>query len=118
MKNRGWCEPEEFEELNSAVTQAAIEAGRYPNQIRRIINGAAYVASDPGDATAQRAQGIGIGGFVNAGLIGTVDEILDIIRAYRHVGVDTFGIRFPAGQVVEQMRRFGAEVIPETAKLL
>ena len=82
-------------------------------EIRRIINGAAYVARD-----ARRfARG---GGwvrqgrlFTNQGLVGTVDEILDIIRAYRNVGVDTFGIRFPAGQVVEQMKRFGAEVIPE-----
>ncbi len=117
MKNRGWCEADEFAALNDQVTDAAVKAGRYPNEIRRIINGAAYVASDPDDARARREQGTGIGGFMNAGLIGTVDEILDIIRGYRHAGVDTFGIRFPAGQVVEQMKRFGAEVIPEAAKL-
>jgi alkanesulfonate monooxygenase SsuD/methylene tetrahydromethanopterin reductase-like flavin-dependent oxidoreductase (luciferase family) len=118
MKNRGWCTPMEYEPLNEAVTASAIEAGRYPNEIRRIINGAAYVARDPGDARAYQERGSGIGGFTNTGLVGTVDEILDIVRAYRSVGVDTFGIRFPAGQVVEQMRRFGAEVIPEAAKLL
>jgi alkanesulfonate monooxygenase SsuD/methylene tetrahydromethanopterin reductase-like flavin-dependent oxidoreductase (luciferase family) len=117
MKNQGWCTAPEYEPLNDAVTDAARKAGRYPNEIRRIINGAAYVARDPGDARAYQERGSGIGGFMDAGLVGTVAEILDIIRAYRHAGVDTFGIRFPAGQVIEQMQRFGAEVIPEAAKL-
>jgi alkanesulfonate monooxygenase SsuD/methylene tetrahydromethanopterin reductase-like flavin-dependent oxidoreductase (luciferase family) len=112
MKNRGWCTAPEYEALNQAVTDAAIKAGRYPNEIRRIINGAAYVARDAGDTRAYQERGTGIGGFSDAGLVGTVGEILDIIRAYRNAGVDTFGLRFPAGQVVEQMQRFGAEVIP------
>jgi alkanesulfonate monooxygenase SsuD/methylene tetrahydromethanopterin reductase-like flavin-dependent oxidoreductase (luciferase family) len=117
MKNRGWCTAPEFEPLNEAVTDAAIKAGRYPNEIRRIINGAAYVARDAGDTRAYQERGTGIGGFSDAGLVGTVGEILDIIRAYRNVGVDTFGLRFPAGQVVEQMQRFGAEVIPAASRL-
>jgi len=118
IKNQGWTTAEEMRQLNDAIDRAARDADRYPNLIRRIINGAGYVARDRADADASREQGTGIGGYSNAGLVGTVDEILDIIRAYRAAGVDTFSVRFPAGQVMEQIRRFGAEVIPEASKLL
>jgi alkanesulfonate monooxygenase SsuD/methylene tetrahydromethanopterin reductase-like flavin-dependent oxidoreductase (luciferase family) len=117
IKNQGWTTPDVMQQLNAAIDDAATEAGRYPNEIRRIINGAGYVARDKDDAAATRDRATGIGGYSSQGLVGTVDEILDIIRAYRHVGVDTFSVRFPAGQVVEQMKRFGAEVIPEASKL-
>lgn len=117
IKNQGWTTPEEMRQMNDAIDDAAREADRYPNLIRRIINGAGYVARDRDDAEANRETGTGIGAYTNAGLVGTVDEILDIIRAYRAAGVDTFSVRFPAGQVLEQIRRFGAEVIPEAARL-
>ena len=98
IKNRGWGSVEELCDLNGQVDAAAVRAGREPRSIRRILNGGGYVAKDAADAAANRSQAAaGPGGA--GGLVGTVPEILETIGAYHAVGV------------------FGAEVIPEAAKL-
>jgi alkanesulfonate monooxygenase SsuD/methylene tetrahydromethanopterin reductase-like flavin-dependent oxidoreductase (luciferase family) len=119
MKNGGWGTVEEMRELNAAIDASARKAGRDPNTIRRIVNGApGYVAKDAADAAAYREKAAAAsGGRAPDGLIGTVDEIIAKIKAYRDAGVDMFVVNFPAPEAAEQMRRFGAEVIPEATKL-
>jgi alkanesulfonate monooxygenase SsuD/methylene tetrahydromethanopterin reductase-like flavin-dependent oxidoreductase (luciferase family) len=118
MKNGGWGTIDEMRELNQAVDAAAVKAGRDPGRLRHIVNGAqGYVARDAEDAAAYREKAAAAGGRAPDGLIGTVPEILEKIRAYRAVGVDMFVVNFPAASAAEQMHRFGAEVIPEAAKL-
>ena len=111
LKNLGWAPLEEMQRLQGTVSLAALAAGRDPHSIRRVVNAGAYVARDEADARAYRERvGPNVGG-----LIGTVEEILETIRQYRAAGVDTFNlVTRPEGDI-EQIRRFGAEVIPEAA---
>ena len=122
MKNGGWGTVEELRGLNDAVTAAAVKAGRDPNDVRRVLNGAlAYVAKDAADAETYRAsavqtQGSRAGERID-GLIGTVDEIVGKVKAYREAGVDTFVVNFGPAITIEQIARFGSEVIPATSGL-
>ncbi len=123
VKNGGWGTVDELRELNQAIDAAAIHADREPHAIRRVLNGAlTYVAKDTADAAefrqsdGRQTTGSRAGQRVD-GLIGTVEEILETIGTYRDVGVDTFVVNFSPQMTLEQIRRFGAEVIPETTKL-
>ncbi len=117
MKNRGWTSPEEMTELNQKVDQAAAKAGRDPGQMRHVINGPAYIAKDKADAEAFRTSSAAGAPYQPGGLIGTLDEVLTTIRDYRAAGVDVFGLRFRPEQAAEQIRLFGAEVIPAAEAL-
>ena len=104
IKNGGW--PDSMEQLRDLVGQmeaGAVEAGRDPRTIRRVLNCAVYIGpgQPPADDTA-RTQG---------GLIGTAERILEIVDEYAEAGVDSFHMRFPGPDAEEQMRRFGEEVI-------
>ena len=112
MKNRGWTTAEEMAGLNQKVDEAAVNAGRDPRLIRHIINGPAYIARDEADAEAFRADATTSAIYQPGGLIGTVDEVVRTIGDYREAGVDVFGLRFRPEQALEQIHRFGAEVIP------
>jgi alkanesulfonate monooxygenase SsuD/methylene tetrahydromethanopterin reductase-like flavin-dependent oxidoreductase (luciferase family) len=122
IKNGGWGSVEELKELNDAVSAAAVKAGRDPLSIRRILNGAlTYVAKDSADGQAYRANAVQDAGSragqqVN-GLIGSPEEIIESVKAYRAAGVDTFVVNFGPGLALEQIAKFGAEVIPEASKL-
>ena len=122
MKNGGWGSVEELRELNQTVDAAARKAGRDPGSLRHTLNGGqAYVARDAADAEEYRAgarQPSGSrAGQPASGLIGTVDQILETLKAYRAAGVDTFVVNFPPRALKEQLQRFAAEVMPEAAKL-
>ncbi len=123
VKNGGWGSAEELRELNAAIDAAAVKAGRDPHSIRRLLNGAAaYVAKDAADAAEFRARGArqtsgARSGQEASGLIGTVAEIIESVKAFRAAGVDTFVVSFPPQQTLAQIERFGAEVIPEAASL-
>ena len=117
LKNGGWGSVEELAELNGRVDASAERNGRDPGSIRHVINGAAYLGGDEGDVLAFRERAAARGGPVPAGLIGTVDQVIEQVRAYRGAGVDMFNIRFSGPDIPDQMRRFGAEVIPETRSL-
>jgi alkanesulfonate monooxygenase SsuD/methylene tetrahydromethanopterin reductase-like flavin-dependent oxidoreductase (luciferase family) len=122
VKNGGWGTVEELKQLNDAVTEAAVKAGRDPYSVRRVLNGAlAYVAKDAADAEAYRTQAVQTQGSRAgervSGLIGTVDEIVETVKAYREAGVDTFVVNFAPQLTLQQIERFGAEVIPAASTL-
>ena len=89
-----------------------MKAGRDPSDIRRVLNGAlAYVAKDAADAEEYRAsavqtQGSRAGERVD-GLIGTVDEIIAKLSAYRSAGVNTFVVNFGPAITLEQIAASG-----------
>lgn len=114
LKNQGWASVEEMRELNRQVSEAATKVGRDPLSIRRIINGAGFLAGSRAEAEAAMSNG---GPFGRGGLYGAAEDIIATIREYRDAGVDTFAVRFPAEQAQEQIRRFGVEVVPEVARL-
>jgi len=119
MKNQGWTDAASMRELNKAVDAAALEAGRDPKQIRRVINGPAYVAENEKDAEEFRKKASQVPGGTpsSGGLIGTASEILAQVRAYRQAGVDTFNVRFQPSMAAEQIQRFGEQIIPEASAL-
>jgi alkanesulfonate monooxygenase SsuD/methylene tetrahydromethanopterin reductase-like flavin-dependent oxidoreductase (luciferase family) len=119
LKNRGW--PSSLDELRGLVAQleaAAERAGRDPATIRRALNGAGGIGESAAEVERIRRA------FANhplpggqAGLVGTVDQILETIAAYREAGVDTFHLQFPPEDTVEQIRWFGRAVLPRARAL-
>jgi len=119
IKNGGWGSVEELAGLNRQVDAAALKAGRDPYSIRRILNGGAFVGTR---AEVDAYRGHAAGGPQSgpqgvAGLVGTPDEVIDLIRRYREAGVDMFNLRFGGQDAGEGLRRFGHEVIPAAARL-
>ena len=45
------------------------------------------------------------------GLMGTQDQVFDIIEKHRAAGVDTFHIQFAADIIDEQLPAFGEQII-------
>ena len=119
LKNRGW--PSSLDELRGLVAQleaAAEQAGRDPATIRRALNGAGGIGESAAEverihrAFADHPMPGG-----QAGLVGTVDQILETIAAYREAGVDTFHLQFPPEDTAEQIRWFGRAVLPRARAL-
>lgn len=106
LKNGGWpSSPEEFAELQETVDRSAEKAGRDPGKIRRVVNCTAYVG-DKDPATVMPST------FGSAGgLMGTKDQVFDIIDKHRAAGVDTFHVQFNNDIIDEQLPRFGEEII-------
>ncbi len=119
IKNGGWGSVEELRELNQAVDAAARRAGRDPGALRHLLNGGAFIGSSAEvEAYRQRTAGAPQSGPAGvAGLVGTPDEVIGIIHRYREAGVDMFNLRFQATDSLEQIKRFGREVIPAAARL-
>jgi len=122
IKNGGWGSVEELAEMNRRVDAAAERAGRDPGALRHILNGSGYLARDRADAEAIRAQAAaappGAGGARPAGgLVGTAEEVLELIRAYRAAGVDMFTVRFLGPDPLAQIARWGSEIVPAVAAL-
>ena len=106
LKNGGWPQsPEAYAELQEGVDRAAEKAGRDPGTIRRVINCTAYVGDQ--DPASVMPSTLGSSG----GLMGTPDQVLDIIEKHRAVGVDTFHVQFANDIVDEQIPAFGEQVI-------
>lgn len=117
MKNSGWAPVAEVAAINRQVDVAAREAGRDPAAISRIINGGAFVGTAREvEAYWQRNSGPRKGPAQAEGLVGTREELLALIRRYREVGgIDTFNARFQPEDALEQIQRFGQDVIPAVA---
>ena len=122
VKNGGFGSVDELRELNDAVSAAAVKAGRDPNSVRRVMNGVlSYVAKDSADAEAYRSQAVQTAGSRAGqqvdGFIGTPDQILEKVSAYRDAGVDTFVVNFAPQLTLQQIAAFGEEVIPRASEL-
>ena len=113
MKNRGW--PESLDQLRGLVRlleEGATSAKRDPLAIRRVLNSSAVV----GEAETKRAMATvpdGPPNIVRPQVKGSAAEVLDTIAQMREEGIDTFHLRFPEDGLLEQVQRFGQEVIPK-----
>ena len=106
LKNGGWPEtPEAYADLQEAVDRAADAAGRDVSTIRRVVNCTAYVGDrDPAEVMPSTFGSKG-------GLMGTVDQVLDIIEKHRAAGLDTFHVQFANDIMDEQVPAFGEQII-------
>jgi alkanesulfonate monooxygenase SsuD/methylene tetrahydromethanopterin reductase-like flavin-dependent oxidoreductase (luciferase family) len=106
LKNGGWPEsPEAYAELQEAVDRAAEKAGRDATKIRRVVNCTAYVGDkDPASVMPSTFGSAG-------GLMGTPDQVFDIIDKHRKAGVDTFHVQFANDIIDDQVPSFGEQVI-------
>ena len=106
LKNGGWpTSPDAYAQLQEQVDRGAEQAGRDPATIRRVVNCNAYVGdADPNSALAPTLGAAG-------GLLGTPDQIFEIIEAHREAGVDTFHVQFANDIIHEQLPAFGEQII-------
>ena len=120
MKNGGWGPVDEIRELNQQVSAAATRAGRDPNAIKRVLNGGGFLARNQQELDEywqRNAANRQSGPTQPAGLVGTAEQVLDLIRDYRAAGTDVFNVRFQPRDALEQIKRFGEAIIPEARKL-
>jgi alkanesulfonate monooxygenase SsuD/methylene tetrahydromethanopterin reductase-like flavin-dependent oxidoreductase (luciferase family) len=85
VPSSGYAPPDVIPEMRARIDRAAEEAGRDPSEIRRIYN-----------------------------VMGTLDdasEWVERMHEYTELGFDTV-IFWPQGDVIEQIERFAAEVVP------
>jgi alkanesulfonate monooxygenase SsuD/methylene tetrahydromethanopterin reductase-like flavin-dependent oxidoreductase (luciferase family) len=118
MRNGGWAGVADVAESNRQVDAAAVRAGRDPRGIRRVLNGPAFVGTrrEVEAYLARSGGGPASGSNQPDGLVGTLDEVLEVVRTYRtEGGVDAFNARFEMADAVEQVGRFGRDIIPATA---
>ena len=112
MKNRGW--PESLDELRGLVRlleDGATSAKRDPLTIRRVLNTSAVI----GEEETKRALANVPDApptIVRPQVKGSGEEVLNTLAQYRDEGIDTFHMRFPEHGLLEQVQRFGEEVIP------
>lgn len=108
LKNQGWGNLEEIETMKATVNASALKSGRDPDTIRFVLGGACYIAATKQESDAYKRENP-----TARGLVGTIEEILSIIKAYHDAGVDTFQLRLAGGpQSLETMKAFAREVIP------
>jgi hypothetical protein len=82
--------------MQQRITNAALAAGRQPQEIRRIYN----------------VMGLITDGLMQGPLTGPVDYWVDeLTRLAVEVGMDTF-IYWPANDHLRQIEQFAAEVVP------
>lgn len=106
IRNGGWPEDlSAYAQQRDVVEAAAEAAGRDPRSIHRVINCNAYVGSE--DPTTKLATVFGNAG----GLMGTAEQVLDIIERYREAGIDTFHVQFLNDIIDEQILAFGEQII-------
>jgi alkanesulfonate monooxygenase SsuD/methylene tetrahydromethanopterin reductase-like flavin-dependent oxidoreductase (luciferase family) len=96
VPSSSYAPPERLPELQQRITDAALAAGRQPQDIRRLYNVMGLITDGP------------VEGF----LTGPVDYWVDeLTRLVLEVGMDTF-IYWPADDRLPQLVRFAAEVVP------
>jgi alkanesulfonate monooxygenase SsuD/methylene tetrahydromethanopterin reductase-like flavin-dependent oxidoreductase (luciferase family) len=106
IKNGGWPESTEaFAALQEQVERGAESVGRDPGTLRRVVNCTAYV----GDADPATVMPSTFG--ASGGLMGTADQVLEIVESHRAAGVDTFHVQFQNDLIDEQIPVFGEQVI-------
>ena len=69
------------------------------------MNCAGYVGDrDPATVMPSTRGAVG-------GLMGTADQVAEIVAVYNEAGIDTFNVQFDNDLLDEQIPRFGEEVI-------
>jgi alkanesulfonate monooxygenase SsuD/methylene tetrahydromethanopterin reductase-like flavin-dependent oxidoreductase (luciferase family) len=96
LPSSSYAPPERLPEMQQRITDAALAAGRKPQDIRRLYNVMGFITAGP----------------VEGPFIGPVDYWVDeLTRLAVEVGMDTF-IYWPADDRLPQIERFAAEVVP------
>jgi alkanesulfonate monooxygenase SsuD/methylene tetrahydromethanopterin reductase-like flavin-dependent oxidoreductase (luciferase family) len=96
IPSSSYAPPERLPEMQQRINDAALAAGRRPQEIRRIYNIMGQIIEGP-------AQGM---------LVGPVDYWVDeLTRLAVEVGMDTF-IYWPSAGRLNQLQKFAAEVAP------
>ncbi|MEV0973392.1 LLM class flavin-dependent oxidoreductase [Microtetraspora glauca] len=96
LPSSSWASPERLPELNARIDEAAVAAGRRPQEIRRLYN----VNGTITDGSSE--------GFLHGPADQWADELTDLAVAY---GMDTF-VFWGEGDQEIQLRRFAEEVVP------
>lgn len=78
-----WGTPELLAAKNAVLDQHCADIGRDPGEIRRSCQGLLFLFDDPAESAAMRARDIG-----RPMLVGTPDELVEVVAAYRDAGVD------------------------------
>jgi alkanesulfonate monooxygenase SsuD/methylene tetrahydromethanopterin reductase-like flavin-dependent oxidoreductase (luciferase family) len=96
LPSSSYASPERLPEMQQRISDAALAAGRLPQDIRRIYNVMGLITNGP------------VQGFITGPLDYWVDELT---RLAVKVGMDTF-IYWPADDRLHQIELFAAEVVP------
>lgn len=92
----GYAPPERIPEMQQRVTDAAQEAGREPQEIRRIYNLMGEITTAPASSVLE----------------GPVDHWIEQLTGFAvELGMDTF-IFWPNGDHLRQLQVFASEVVP------
>lgn len=78
-----WGTPDLLEHKNGVLDRHCEAIGRDPSEIRRSCQGLLFLFDDPARSAEMRAREIG-----RPMLVGTPDELVDVVAAYRDAGVD------------------------------
>ncbi|HET8841607.1 MAG TPA: LLM class flavin-dependent oxidoreductase [Ktedonobacteraceae bacterium] len=96
LPSSSYAPPERLPEMQQRITDAALDAGRQPQEIRRLYNMMGMITDGP-------IQGV---------LTGPVDYwVEELTRLVVEVGMDTF-IYWPADDRLAQIQLFASEVVP------
>jgi F420-dependent oxidoreductase-like protein len=123
--NVTFCSPEECAARHARVLEACERAGRDPSTMRRSLM-TLCVVSDDRDELLERVRAtlrvtreeVDPEVYLaehDGKLIGTVDEVIDGLRAYAAVGVERVYLQHLAHDDVEMVALLGAEVAPALA---
>lgn len=106
-----WGTPETLRHKNAVLDRHCEDVGRDPSEITRSAQGLLFVTDDEASAARMRERDIG-----RAALVGTPDQLVEIVADYRDAGVDELIVpdfTLPAGAAKhEVMDRFIETVGP------
>ncbi len=113
QRPNGWPSRDELVAQLAHVQAGAEAAGRDPSELRIVINGSAGVGVSQAeiDQIRQAVNPMDIPPL--GGLIGTADQIIDLIGTYRELGVTGFNLSFPRRDRDGHIERFGEAIISE-----
>ena len=94
VPSSGWATPDRLPDMNARIDEAAVAAGRDPEDIARVYNVWGTIG--------------GAGGFLQGGVTQWIDELTELTVEH---GMDTF-VFGPSQDPVPQLQRFAAEVVP------
>jgi F420-dependent oxidoreductase-like protein len=78
-----WGTPERLRQKNAVLDARCEEIGRDPGEIRRSCQGLLFLVDDPAESARMRERDIG-----RPTLVGTPEELVEVVAAYRDAGVD------------------------------